>query len=118
MDHRRLRALWLAVLLLGASLALSACADSSSLYVPDLLTRAQELNGKDVTVQGAYLERDGRSLLVLGVSTLDNGLDAQPLGDPIWVDGFPGNVSAELHRPGDAVYGFVRVSGKFESGGK
>jgi hypothetical protein len=118
MRNRRLRTLWLIALLLGAATAMSACGDTSSLYVPDLLARSQELSGKDVTVQGAYLERDGRSLLVLGVSTLDNGLDAQPLGDPIWVDGFPGNVSAELHRPGDAVYGFVRVSGKFESGGK
>jgi hypothetical protein len=118
MFYRRFPALWLLALLLGATTFLSACGDTSSLYVPDLLARAQEFNGKDVTVQGAYLERNGRTVLALGVSTLDNGLDAQALGDQIWVDGFPGTIGADLHRPGDSVYGFVRVTGRFESGGK
>jgi hypothetical protein len=117
MPNWRIRSLWM-IVLLGTATALASCGDTSSLYVPDLLSRAQELNGKDVTVQGAYLERDGRTLLALGVSTLDNGLDAQPLGDPIWVDNFPGAAASELHRPGDAVYGFVKVTGRFESGGK
>jgi hypothetical protein len=118
MANQRFRALWLLVLLLSATTVLTACGDSSTLYVSDLLARAKDLSGKDVTVQGAYLERDGRSVLALGVSTLDNGLDAQALGDPIWVEGFPSNVGADLHRPGDSVYGFVKVTGRFESGGK
>jgi hypothetical protein len=117
MVYRRFRAQWLLALILIAASMLVSCGDSSSLYVPDLLSRAQEFNGKDVTVQGAYLERDGRTVLALGVSTLDNGLDAQPLGDPIWVEGFPVPVTNELHRPGDSVYGFVKVTGRFESGG-
>jgi hypothetical protein len=106
-----------AVLLLS-TLALAACGGSSSaLYVPDLLSKANEFNGKDVTVSGAFLERGGATVLALGVSTLDNGLDAQALGDQIWLEGFPQDVTANLHRPGDAVYGFVRVNGRFESGG-
>jgi hypothetical protein len=115
---RPLRTLLRLLIIIGAVLMITACTDTSSLYVPDLVARAQEFNGKDVTVQGAYLERDGKTLLVLGVSTLDNGLDAQPLGDPIWVEGIPATLANELHRPGDSVYGFVKVSGRFETGGK
>lgn len=100
---------------------LTACSSmvgsANDLYVPDLLAKATEKNGQDVSVNGAYLERGGVTVLVLGVSTADNGLDAQPLGDPIWVDGFPADVAQGLHRPGDAVYGFVKISGRFETGG-
>jgi hypothetical protein len=98
--------------------ALAACGGPASLYVPDLLANAPQYNGKDITVQGAYLERNGESVLALGLSTLDNGLDAQALGEQIWVEGLPGDVSSALHRPGDSVYGFVKISGRFETGGK
>src|SRR5262245_7540771 len=108
---------------LVAASVLAACGGglnpfaSNALYVPDLVAKAQEYNGKDVTVDGAYLGRDGRSVLALGVSTLDNGLDAQPLGDQIWLEGFPSDATSGLHQPGDATYGFVRVKGQFETGG-
>lgn len=107
------------IAILTASAVLVACSvgSNTSLYVPDLLDRPQEFNGKDITVSGAYLDRDGRQVLALGVSTLDNGLDAQPLGETIWLEGFPREATTELHRPGDAVYGFVRVQGRFETGG-
>jgi hypothetical protein len=118
MIARRCRALSLAILVLGAAFYLTGCGDTSSLYVPDLVSRAQEFNGKDITVQGAYLERDGKTVLALGVSTLDNGLDAQPLGDPIWVEGTPATLANDLHRPGDSTYGFVKMTGRFETGGK
>jgi hypothetical protein len=87
------------------------------LYVPDLLKDAQALNGREVVVAGAYLDRDGRTVLATGVSTLDNGLDAQPIGEQlIWLEGFPTDLHSSLHQPGDAVYGFVQVSGVFETG--
>lgn len=105
--------------------ALAACASpfaSSTLIVPDLLTNAVRENGNTVSVQGAFLSRPGTSatsVLALGVSTKDNGLDAGPLGDPIWLDGFPlEQLRNQLHQPGDAVYGFVTVTGKFETGAK
>ena len=100
---------------------LSACSmpvGKADLLVQDLISQAAQYNGKDITVDGAYLERNGGTLLALGVSTADNGLDAQPLGDPIWVDGFPQDVTQALHRPGDSVYGFVKVNGRFETGGQ
>lgn len=125
MISSRWRAPLLAIILLLSMLALATCSSQGvgpqgQLYVQDLTARAQEFAGKAITVDGAYLWRPGDpaiSLLAVGVSTLDNGLDAQPLGDPIWVDGFPAEATANLHRPGDAVYGFVRVSGQFETGG-
>ena len=104
-------------------LVLAACQSpfaSSALIVPDLLTNAARYNGSVVSVQGAFLSRTGgpaTSVLALGVSTQDNGLDARPLGDPVWLEGFPlEQLRNQLHQPGDAVYGFVTVTGKFETG--
>lgn len=120
--------LWRIFLIIGvlfSSMALGACSSnlfgSNDLYVPTLLEQAQQYNGKTISVDGAYLGKGGEpvtSVLALGVSTADNGLDAQPLGEQIWLDGFPEqSVKDRLHQPGDAVYGFVRVKGNFESGG-
>lgn len=114
----RVRRLLASVALPLCVIALAACGGgASALNVPDLLANPSQFNGQDVTVSGAFLERGGAQVLALGVSTLDNGLDAQALGDQIWLEGFPQEVTADLHRPGDAVYGFVRVNGRFESGG-
>jgi predicted small lipoprotein YifL len=106
--------------LLGSALALAACGQDGALYVPDLVAKAQAYSGKQVTVDGAYIGRSGSpglSVLAPVVSTLDNGLDAQPAGDQIWLEGFPDAVAGSLHQPGDAVYGFVRVSGQFDAAG-
>jgi hypothetical protein len=118
------RAALLALLLIGALPLLATCGGQASalgspLYVQEVTSNPQEFNGKTITVDGAYLWRPNPSLsvLALGVSTLDNGLDAQPLGESIWLEGFPAELSESLHRPGDAVYGFVRVQGQFSSGG-
>src|SRR5215470_2307870 len=85
-DRVALRVLLL-LALVGGALALVACGGSEGLYVPKLLEKAQEYNGKDVIVDGAYIGRGGTpasTVLALGVSTLDNGLDAQPVGEQIW----------------------------------
>lgn len=122
MVYRSWRATLLAILLLSSVTLLATCGGGGTgdvLYVQDVVQQAQTLSGKEITVDGAYVWRPNPmiSVLALGVSTLDSGLDAQPLGDPIWVDGFPADVTENLHRPGDAVYGFVRVTGRFETGG-
>jgi hypothetical protein len=119
------RALSLALLLLLSLLLLATCGGQSGgagspLYVQSVTANPTAYAGKEITVDGAYLWRPGDptvSVLALGVHTLDNGLDAQPLGDTIWLEGFPADVTANLHNPGDAVYGFVRVRGQFAAEG-
>ena len=123
MNYRKPSALLLAAFLLGSLLA--GCAQpgtlsGSELYVPELISKAQEYNGKQVTVNGYYVKRPGDpaiSVLAPVVSTLDNGLDAQPAGDAIWVDGFPDAALSGLHQPGDAIYGLVRMVGQFDAAG-
>jgi hypothetical protein len=111
--------------LLLATLLLSTCGaigSDNSLYVQDLTDKAQTYSGKDVSVQGAYVWRPATAeapetrVLALGASTDDSGRDARPLGEPIWLDNFPDAVAQQLHNPGDSIYGFVRLSGRFETG--
>lgn len=122
MIHTPWRAMLLAIWLPIVLVFLGTCGNTAGgvLYVHQVIEKAQEYAGQEITIDGAYVWRPGDpdlSVLALGVSTLDSGLDAKPLGEPIWVDNFPPEVTADLHRPGDSVYGFVRVTGTFESGG-
>jgi hypothetical protein len=118
------RSLLIVLLLLTSLPFLATCGGQgsslgSSLYVQNVTADPAAYSGKEITVDGAYLWRPGNpgiSVLAIGVGTLDNGLDAQPLGDAIWLEGFPAALTANLHSPGDAVYGFVRVRGQFVSG--
>lgn len=90
-----------------------------TLHIADVTNSIDSYVGKDITVAGAYIQRSGEaplSILAAGVSTLDTGLDAQPLGDAIWVDNMSEEVASNLHRPGDAVYGFVKLTGRIEAG--
>jgi hypothetical protein len=120
MSHAPWRAFSLAVLLLAGLILLATCGGSTgnALYVQDVTENAQTYAGEEITVSGAYLWRPDPlvSVLAIGVSTLDSGLDAQPVGDTIWLEGFPPEVTSELHRPGDSVYGFVQVTGRLETG--
>ena len=110
----------------------------------DLTQRPAEFADKDVTVLGYYLWKPGdpaTSVLIPAVSTLDGVRDAQPIfasvecgadgacepsttaiGEPstgsVWLEGFPPEVTADLHTPGDAVWGVVEVTGRFETGGR
>ncbi|KAB8143574.1 hypothetical protein F8S13_10445 [Chloroflexia bacterium SDU3-3] len=117
------RAACLLFALIGAW-AVSACQNPlapSALIVPNLTAAPDRYKGSVVEVQGAYLNRAGTDavgVLALGVSTQDNGLGAEPLGDPIWLEGFPEDqLRGQLHQPGDSTYGFVRVTGTFDAGG-
>jgi hypothetical protein len=90
-----------------------------TLHIADVTADIQQYVGQDITVAGAYINKTGGttlSILAAGVSTLDNGLDAQPLGEAIWVDNFSEELKLGLHRPGDAVYGFVKLTGRIEPG--
>lgn len=111
--------------------------------VYDLTQRPAEFADKEVTIQGFYLWKPGdpgMSVLIPGVSTADDVRDAQPIyasvecspdgsckpsttavGVPstgaVWLEGFPAEVTADLHRPGDSVWGVVEVTGRFENAG-
>ncbi len=122
MFHTPWRAIMLVLLLLVCVPLLATCGSVSAsgdvLYVQDVITNAQDYEGQEITVDGAYVWRPDPmiSVLALGISTLDSGRDAQPLGDTIWLENFPADVTGQLHRPGDSVYGFVRVTGRLENG--
>lgn len=116
---------------------------SSTPTVYDLTQHPATYANKDVTVQGYYLWKPGNpgtSVLIPGLSTADGVRDAQPIyasvacgsdgncspsttavGVPstgaVWLEGFPADVSADLHTPGDSVWGVVEVSGIFENAG-
>ncbi|PLS83754.1 MAG: hypothetical protein CYG59_00320 [Chloroflexi bacterium] len=109
----------------------------------DLTQRPQEFAGKEVTAQGYYLWKPGdpaTSVLLPGLSTADGTRDAQPIyasvtceangeckpstttvGEAstgaVWLENFPAEVTADLHRPGDSVWGVVEVTGLFEAAG-
>jgi hypothetical protein len=111
--------------------------------VSDLVERPQEFAGKQVTAQGFYLWKPGdpgMSLLLPGLSTADGVRDAQPIyasvvcesdgtckptteqvGEAstgsVWLENFPAEVTSDLHRPGDSVWGVVEVTGLFEANG-
>ena len=110
------------ILVLLMTLALvTSCGlfSDDTLHIADVTKSIDTFVGKDITVAGAYLSKTGSdplSIMAAGVSTLDNGLDAQPLGDAIWVDNIGEDVTMNLHRPGDAVYGFVKLTGRIEAG--
>lgn len=125
----------------------SACARpqlfSTTPTIYDVTQHPADFANKDVTIQGYYLWKPGNphiSVLIPGVSTADDVRDAQPIyasvecapngvckpsttavGTPstgsIWLEGFPPDVTASLHTPGDSVWGVVEVTGRFENGG-
>lgn len=107
------------ILLISVSvLVLAACGQAEENLVPSIVAEADTYNGTEVTIDGTYIGRGGLSVLAFGVSTLDNGLDAQPIGDQIWLENFPEEeVRNFLHQPGDSVYGAVRVTGQFAANG-
>lgn len=118
---RRVLLLVLAALSAAIVAGCQASSPGNALVVPDLVANPERFNGADVSVNGAYLNKlsdPSTHLLALGVSTQDNGLGVEPLGDTIWLEGFPDEqLRNQLHQPGDSVYGFVNVSGRFEAGG-
>lgn len=116
--------------------------DPPTIY--DLTQRPNEFAGKEVTATGVYLWRPGdpgMSVLLPGVHTApDSVLDAQPIyasvecdaagnckpsktqvgtanTGAVWLENFPADVTTDLHRPGDAVWGDVQVTGTFENAG-
>ncbi|GAC1645195.1 MAG: hypothetical protein NVS4B8_16460 [Herpetosiphon sp.] len=127
-------------------LILTGCGTAGVLGTPptvyDLTQHPTTYANKDVTVIGTYLWKPGNpatAVLLPGVHTRDGINDAQPIfasvactpnGDcspettavgvaetgAVWLEQFPADVSAALHRPSDSVWGVVEVTGHFETG--
>jgi hypothetical protein len=117
--RRRLAAVAAVVMVFLAACSSLGLGSSDTVY--SLLKNPDQYHGQQVTVLGYYLAKPGSpelSLLVPGVTTNDAGADTQPLGDSIWVDGFPAELKADLHHSVDAVYGAVKLTGSFENGGR
>lgn len=138
---RQLLVAWLALLLTACGGTAGFLNTTPTIF--DLTQRPKDFAGKEISAQGYYLWRPGDpaiSLLLPGVNTADNALDAQPLyasvrcdsagvcqpsetevgqasTGSVWLENFPPEVTADLHRPGDAVWGAVEVRGTFEAGG-
>ncbi len=106
--HRRAWALLILALLLAA------CAPAGgSVPFYDLVANPALYDGQEVTVLGFYYQKDGDQLLVIGVRTDDGFQNPVPLGDAIRVEGMPEAVVDRLNAAGGAVYGMVRVRGRF-----
>ncbi|MBP8251920.1 MAG: hypothetical protein KAX40_06115 [Herpetosiphon sp.] len=96
---------------------LVACGQTLTIY--DITAAPQNYAGKTITVQGYYVWKPGNpgiSVLAKAVSTRDDGTDAQPLDELVWLEGFPAELTEQLHRPVDSVYGAVEVTGNFQTG--
>jgi len=62
------------------------------------------------------------AVLAEGIRSLDGVHNAVPIGEQVWVEGFPPEVSGELHVLPDKehlenVHGLVKVTGRFETRG-
>lgn len=137
---------WTLLLLLGSLLAACGAAASAgpsgATTIYDLTQQPGAFANRQVRVLGTYLWKPGNpstSVLLPGLHTSDGVNDAQPIyasvacqpngectpdttavGEPatgaVWLDNFPAEVTADLHRPRDSVWGVVEVAGTFETG--
>ncbi len=107
----------LALLALLLVLVTSCGATPTQVPLYELLEHPERYQGQEVTVLGYYFQDDARRLLVIGMRTDDGFQNPVPLGDPIWVEGFPEDVLQRLVFATGAYYGMVRIRGRFETGG-
>jgi hypothetical protein len=85
----------------------------------ELQANPQQYNGQRITTQGYYFWNKVIWVLAEGVATEESGGNPQPMGNPIWLEGFPPDVSTQLNvGPNTSyVWGKVEVTGIFQTGG-
>jgi hypothetical protein len=82
----------------------------------DLIAHPDQYSGQTVTLVAYYYWTPQTWVLAEGIRSLDGVNNAVPIGKQIWVEGFPPNVSGELHVVGNTnVHGLVKVTGSFET---
>ena len=92
---------------------------------PELVDRPEQYAGKEVTTQAYYYWSQPTSGLLTEAVTREKspdneaGVNPMPSGKAIALDGFPPELSAQLHlgENNSYVWGLVEVTGTFESGG-
>lgn len=72
-------------------------------------------SGQTVTVAAYYYWTPQTWVLAEGIRSLDGVNNAVPIGNQVWVEGFPPDVSGELHVVENNVHGLVQVTGRFET---
>ena len=101
-------------------------AQPNQVLVYELEQNPAQYNGQTITTRGFYYWTQTTSgLLVTAVeaeqSLVPNtpGINPQPLGTPITMEGFPPDLSKELNvGPANGfVWGLIEVTGRFETGG-
>ncbi len=82
----------------------------------ELVAHPEQYSGQLVTVVAYYYWTPQTWVLAEGIRSLDGVHNALPIGKQIWVDGFPADVSADLHVVGNEnVHGLVKATGWFET---
>lgn len=81
----------------------------------DLVARPDSYRDQTVTVAAYYYWTPQTWVLAEGIRSLDGVHNAVPIGKQVWVEGFPPDVSGELHVLENNVHGLVQVTGRFET---
>jgi len=82
-----------------------------------LIDRSKDYTEETITVVAYYYWTPQTWVLAEGIRSLDGVHNAVPIGQQVWVEGFPPNVSGELHVLENNVHGLVKVTGRFETRG-
>lgn len=88
-----------------------------ALSTADLVARPDAYSGQTVTVVAYYYWTPQTWVLAEGIRSLDGVKNAVPIGKQVWVEGFPADVSGDLHVLENNVHGLVQVTGRFETRG-
>ncbi len=83
----------------------------------ELVRNAEQFSGQTVTLVAYYYWTPQTWVLAEGIRSLDGVHNAVPIGQQVWVEGFPPEVSWELHVLENNVHGLVKVVGRFETRG-
>jgi hypothetical protein len=81
----------------------------------DLVDQPDAYSGQTVTVAAYYYWTPQTWVLAAGIRSLDGVHNAVPIGQQVWVEGFPPDVSGELNVLENNVHGLVQVTGRFET---
>jgi hypothetical protein len=86
-----------------------------AISLADLVAHPDSYTGQTVTVAAYYYWTPQTYVLAEGIRSLDGVHNAVPIGQQVWVENFPPDVSGDLNVLENNVHGLVRVTGRFET---